>query len=278
MANRFWVGGNGNWSDATNHWATTSGGAPGVGNLPTSSDVAKFDAASTGTCTLDQDITIQGLDLSAANAAGCGLDASAGSHNVTTTGATGLANSGTGTRVLKMGGGTWTITASNGNGFNQATTTGLTFQANSSTIVIAADPVAAHQMTFAGGGLTYNNLTINANANGDGVIFTGSNTFATVTLIAPLALVVAATTQTMTTLTYSGGGPTSLTSIMGTNPSSIGTLTVTNNSAGNWVAYRCMTFSGAGSATATNSWDLGANAGITITPPSSGSGTHFVGG
>lgn len=46
MADRFWVGNGGNWSDATNHWATSSGGAPGVGNLPTSADNAYFDANS----------------------------------------------------------------------------------------------------------------------------------------------------------------------------------------------------------------------------------------
>lgn len=43
---RFWVGGAGNWSDATNHWAVVSGGAPGAGNLPTASDVVIFDANS----------------------------------------------------------------------------------------------------------------------------------------------------------------------------------------------------------------------------------------
>ena len=46
MADRFWVGGSGNWSDATNHWATTTGGAPGAGNLPTAADNAIFDTLS----------------------------------------------------------------------------------------------------------------------------------------------------------------------------------------------------------------------------------------
>jgi hypothetical protein len=43
MANRYWVGGTGTWSDATNHWATTSGGTPNVANLPTASDNVYFD-------------------------------------------------------------------------------------------------------------------------------------------------------------------------------------------------------------------------------------------
>lgn len=51
MANRYWVGGGGNWSDAANHWATTSGGTPNAANLPTASDNAIFDANSTLTKT-----------------------------------------------------------------------------------------------------------------------------------------------------------------------------------------------------------------------------------
>lgn len=45
----FWVGGSGNYSDATNHWSTTSGGSPGAGNLPTAADDAVFDSLSNAT-------------------------------------------------------------------------------------------------------------------------------------------------------------------------------------------------------------------------------------
>ena len=56
MANRYWVGGSGNWSDDEHHWATSSDGNPGVGNLPTSSDNVFIDSnsgLSGGTITLD---------------------------------------------------------------------------------------------------------------------------------------------------------------------------------------------------------------------------------
>lgn len=43
MADRFWVGASGNWSDNTNHWSASSGGAPGA-STPTSSDNVFFDA------------------------------------------------------------------------------------------------------------------------------------------------------------------------------------------------------------------------------------------
>lgn len=42
MANRYWVGGSGNWSDNTNHWSDSSDGSPGA-SLPTSSDDVFID-------------------------------------------------------------------------------------------------------------------------------------------------------------------------------------------------------------------------------------------
>ena len=58
-ANAYWVGGSGNWSDATNHWATSSGGSPGVGNAPDATSNVIFDANS-GSAT-----TIVNIDTSA---------------------------------------------------------------------------------------------------------------------------------------------------------------------------------------------------------------------
>ena len=50
-ADRYWVAGTGNWNDATNHWSASSGGAPGIGNLPTASDNCIFDTNSNTTDT-----------------------------------------------------------------------------------------------------------------------------------------------------------------------------------------------------------------------------------
>ena len=62
MANRFWVGGSGNWSD-TAHWSTTTGGASGA-SVPTSADNAIFDALSNTTAyTVTVDVTANCLDL-----------------------------------------------------------------------------------------------------------------------------------------------------------------------------------------------------------------------
>jgi len=46
MADRYWVGGTGTWSDAANHWSNVSNGAPNASFLPTSSDNVYFDASS----------------------------------------------------------------------------------------------------------------------------------------------------------------------------------------------------------------------------------------
>lgn len=58
MADRYWVGGTGNWSDDTNHWSASSGGSAGA-SLPTSSDDVYIDSSSGfgsgGTITIDTD-------------------------------------------------------------------------------------------------------------------------------------------------------------------------------------------------------------------------------
>ncbi len=47
--NRYWVGGTGNWSDDDNHWATSSGGTPADGNIPSSTNNCIFDSSSSTT-------------------------------------------------------------------------------------------------------------------------------------------------------------------------------------------------------------------------------------
>lgn len=66
-ANRYWVGGAGNWSDNTNHWSATSGGAPGA-SVPGIADNAIFDAFSgltvITTVNIDAPVTVVDLDFS----------------------------------------------------------------------------------------------------------------------------------------------------------------------------------------------------------------------
>ena len=60
MATYYWVGGDGNWSDAANHWSNTSNGTPNVAYLPTPIDDVIFDQNSnTGTNTFT--VTVDGV-------------------------------------------------------------------------------------------------------------------------------------------------------------------------------------------------------------------------
>ncbi len=64
----YWVGGTGDWSDFTNHWATTSGGSTFHTSAPTSTDNVFFDAnsfSSSGlTVTLDVEADCNSMDWS----------------------------------------------------------------------------------------------------------------------------------------------------------------------------------------------------------------------
>lgn len=87
--------------------------------------------------------------------------------------------------------------------WNFATVTGLTFSANSSTIAIT--DTSATTKTFAGGGLTYNNLTISGAASNGTITISGADTFATVTINPDASIIwTKTTTYTMTTLSCSG--------------------------------------------------------------------------
>lgn len=70
MADRYWVGGTGNWSD-TNRWSTGSGGGGGA-SVPTSADNVIFDdssAAGTFTATVDATSNCADFTVSITNAA-----------------------------------------------------------------------------------------------------------------------------------------------------------------------------------------------------------------
>lgn len=65
MADRYWIGGSGNWSDASNHWASISGSTGDITYLPTSADNVYFDANSfdtSGTITLDVNANCKNFD------------------------------------------------------------------------------------------------------------------------------------------------------------------------------------------------------------------------
>lgn len=105
--------------------------------------------------------------------------------------------SGTGTRTLTLGASTisgvrfWTAT----------TTTNLTFNANTSTIILASGTAAK---TFEGGGLTYNKLTIPESGTSLTVTMNGSNTFSNFTINPGVGVTINFTAGTTQTVSPSG--------------------------------------------------------------------------
>jgi len=92
MANRYWVGGAGNWSSTTK-WSTSSGGASGA-SVPISTDDAIFDANSGGkfTATVDTAQSVNSITITPSAVVGVqeiALSARLTTNNLTTTGTAG---------------------------------------------------------------------------------------------------------------------------------------------------------------------------------------------
>lgn len=123
----------------------------------------------------------------------------ANDQNVTT----GLVNiSASTTRAVSMGNGTWSLTGV-GNVWQATTTTGLTFNAESSLIQI--NNASASAKSFLGGSLTYSDFIFTGAGSGT-LTIDGSNTFADFAIAtAPKSvLFTAATTQTVATWSVEG--------------------------------------------------------------------------
>src|SRR3989344_6127875 len=174
--------------------------------------------------------------------------------------------SGSTTRTLTLGASIINL-ASSSNAWNFTTTTGLTFNANTSTISITGGGT-----NFLGGGLTYNNLTISGiNAFATWAI-TGANTFNNFTITGnnnKVTIYTFAANQTITgTLTLNGNSAVNRlpiqSSIIGTARTlTAATVTVTNTD------FQDITGAGTGnwnlSAVSGGSGNAGGNSGITFT-------------
>lgn len=271
--------------DASNTaiWSTTSGGGGGS-SVPGSADTVTLDAATCVgglTCTITVNTTVNVVSITmgacTATTAGCILDFSANNNNVTIQNFSGT---GTGTRTLNMGNGTWTDTmvTSPGTAWDFATTTNLTFNANSSTLLMTGSPATA--ATFNGGGRTYNIVTFGSSTTAS-ITMSGANTFATFNVLGKvLAKLPGGQTQTITNAIAWGGTSTDQIGVVSTDGGG-SAATVHLSAAGNtitWAAIYGLTFN-TNAVSATNSFDLGRNTmnGGTITPPTVGS-ARIIGG
>jgi hypothetical protein len=128
-------------------------------------------------------------------------------------------SSGASNRTLTMGSGTWTL---NGTGtvWDTGTTTNLTFNRNTSNIVLSNTSTTAR--TFTGGGLTYNKLTIGGATGTSTLTINGTNTFSELASTKTVAHTITfGANQTITTWSVSGSAG----NLVTLNSSTSGTLT-----------------------------------------------------
>ncbi|MBR1150086.1 hypothetical protein [Bradyrhizobium sp. JYMT SZCCT0428] len=268
MAARFWVGGTGNLDGSTTtHIAATSNGAGGA-SYPGSGDTLTFDGNSGGgTVTVTAPVNFTSITMGAFTGT---LDFAANDVNVTLQS---FSLTGSATRTLNMGDGTWTLTGT-GTVWNALTTTGLTFNANGSTLLFSASTLTSRNLT---GNLTYNNVTIAANATGGAFLFNTACTIGALNIAGPNNVAVSqATTVAVTTLNVNGSSGSEI-FLRSSVDSAAGTLSVAANAPTiTWAALRDITCSGGATFVADNSFDLGHNSGITINAPSVGGGGRAI--
>lgn len=185
MANRYWVGGTGNWTD-TGHWSTTSNGTPGA-SVPTSSDDVFIDpysfSSNSDVLTIDTaTATCANLTIASSYSAqiyGTGVSSSVltCTGNFTRSGA--IANfSNLGTIIFDSSSttsvksivsfiqATWTAvivgnkTISGGFTVNDLTVGDPTVATSANTYVFSVSTVSAKNVTLNGGNITIGNIDL----------------------------------------------------------------------------------------------------------------------
>lgn len=267
---------------STAMWSTSTGGTTGA-SVPGSADAVILDAATcvggvTCTITVNTGFNVLSVTMGACTAAttGCILDFSV-NNNSPTIGT--FSNSGTGTRNLKMGNGTWTINGTNSSIFDHGTITNLTFASNGSTILVQAASAPGSQRFLVMNTLTYNAITVNdpVETTKLGLSTTGNFTVTTLTITNAYFLQFTGGGTVTITNGFSWNNTSSTPGLLNSQSANNGTtLSVGGVVTMNWVAIQNVTKAGAGSITATNSFDLGGNTGVTITIPAGGA--RIIGG
>jgi hypothetical protein len=149
------------------------------------------------------------------------FDANGFNFTLSSSGSAAYGVSGTTTRTIAIGSGTWSI-ATSGTAFNAVTATNLTVT-GTGTISLTS----ASAKTFAGGGISYSGITLNQGGAG-ALTITGNNTFKDITntysATGATSITLGATTQTLTNPWTATGAATRVLTVSGTSAASPGTL------------------------------------------------------
>ena len=181
----------GNWINGTGITISGTGSLTFQGRgAQTITSAGRSFTQNIGTTSPGGSVTLQdALTTTTSTQSGCGGGTfDANGYNFT---AIGYSSNNTGVRTIAIGSGTWTLYGSVGNTWNTPTITNLTVT-GTGTISLTS----ATAKSFAGGGISYSNITLNQGGAG-ALTVTGSNRFAAITATAAgtVALTSGTTTQ-----------------------------------------------------------------------------------
>lgn len=190
-----------------------------------------------------------------------------------------LSSSNSNTRVLTMGSGTWTLIAASGSPWDTSTSTGLTVNPDTATIVLSASATGAR--TFATGGKALPAVSlVNSGTTPAAVNFTGAGTLASLAITPPMYVAFPASTTFTITAGFTWSGTSSSNAIhvaTNTTNGTAATLSCGNACTIDYGAIAGIAFIGGGSLTANNSFDLKGNSGMTINGPTGGGVVGVIG-
>ena len=226
--------GAGTYTGGSSTWTFESGERTGTLNLTSngklSTNPLTFSAFGATVQALDAISTNQAITINAGT-----LD----SNNFSVS-----ANNYVNTATITMGSSTWTAVGASGTPWNVSGTV----NANSSTISFTN--AGASSKTFAGGNKTYNNFTVTGGGAG-AIIFTGSNTFNTLTVNSPKTITLTSgTTQTITDFVRPSD-----TGVITLNTSAAGAATLTKT--GGWANLDYLSITNINVTPSTGSWFYG---------------------
>ncbi len=248
------------WQGGTGSWTAVNTASWSCGIVPTSADDAVFNGTSGGgtvTVNFGGIVSVRSLTMGAFTGT---WDNSVNNNNFTISGATSTALniSGTGTRTVRLGSATYSLSGNN-SGVSATTTTNLTLTPGTSTLAFTGTGTR----TFLSGGLTWANLTSSA-MSATGVFGLDSGTFVTFGISPPAYFEISSGSVVTVTNPVTWVG-TSTNPIMMSTISSGATHTwaLASGSTMNWMAIRGMIAS-SGTPVASNSFNLGDNTNITF--------------
>ena len=284
----YWIGGTGTWDNSsTTHWSFTTGGTT-CSCLPSATaDKAVFDGSSGGG-TVTVDSTINGLTFNSVTmGAFTGtLDFSANNPSLTLNT---LSCTGTGTRTLNLGSGTFTLNGAQLNNFDCGTTTNLTLSAASVTLQWNGTGGAYRQLNLPGTAGTVSKIgtiTVAADGVGNGVgadcatlNLSAATTLDHLNITAPACVTFSIggilTLTNAPTWTGTASNPIYLISV---NQGSLATISFGGAPTISWASFISIKATTSTGWVAANSFGQGIT-GFTVSGPSGGGGGgHIIGG